>query len=80
MDTHLCIHYISQLVQIAMKKNVGIRIRVEPELRLNFVHACKQEGRTAAEVLREFMSTYVDSRINNNQAELFPSRTDINNS
>jgi len=60
-----------------MTKDAGIRVRVESALRLGFTHACKQDGRTAAEVLREFMVEYVDDRTNRNQPELFP--LDTNN-
>ncbi|RWI18627.1 MAG: hypothetical protein EOQ92_22955 [Mesorhizobium sp.] len=40
-------------------KDVGLRIRVERELRDGFVEACRAEDRPAAQVLREFMRSYV---------------------
>ncbi|ABD07758.1 hypothetical protein RPB_3057 [Rhodopseudomonas palustris HaA2] len=40
-------------------KDVGIRIRVQRELREQFVAACKAEDKPAAQVLREFMRSYV---------------------
>lgn len=40
-------------------KDVGIRIRVEPELRDQFAEACKQQHVPAAQVLREFMRHFV---------------------
>lgn len=43
-------------------KDVGIRIRVEPELRDQFAEACKQEHVPAAQVLREFMRHYVATK------------------
>lgn len=43
-------------------KDVGIRIRVQRELREQFVAACKAEDKPAAQVLREFMRSYVDAR------------------
>ena len=44
-----------------LMKDVGIRIRVQRELREQFVAACKAEDRPAAQVLREFMRSYVDA-------------------
>jgi hypothetical protein len=47
----------------AMKaKDSGFRIRVERELRDEFVAACRDEDRPAAQVLREFMRDYVSRR------------------
>jgi hypothetical protein len=40
-------------------KNVGIRIRIERELRQAFVEACRRQDRPAAQVIREFMRRYV---------------------
>lgn len=40
-------------------KDAGLRIRVERELRQEFLEACRQEDRPAAQVLREFMRSYV---------------------
>ncbi len=39
-------------------KNVGIRIRVEKELRDAFHVACLSQERVASDVLREFMRTF----------------------
>ena len=39
-------------------KTAGLRLRVEPELREEFVEACRTEGRAAAQVLRDFMRRY----------------------
>ncbi|WP_323828758.1 plasmid-related protein [Pseudomonas sichuanensis] len=41
-------------------KDVGLRIRVEKDLREAFQVACSAEERRASEVLREFMQLYVD--------------------
>lgn len=54
MDTHC-----SQ--DLAMK-DVGMRIRVEPELRKAFVETCHQENAKAAQVIREFMQAYVKQK------------------
>lgn len=40
-------------------KQVGIRIRVEKQLREEFQSACLAENRRASEVLREFMRVYL---------------------
>lgn len=40
-------------------KDVGLRIRVQRELRDQFIEACRAEDKVAAQVLREFMRDYV---------------------
>jgi len=40
-------------------KDVGLRIRVQRELREQFLEACKEQDKPAAQVLREFMREYV---------------------
>jgi hypothetical protein len=40
-------------------KDAGLRLRVEKELRQDFVDACRSLGRPAAQVLREFMREFV---------------------
>ena len=40
-------------------KDVGLRIRVQRELREQFLEACRAEDKPAAQVLREFMREYV---------------------
>jgi hypothetical protein len=40
-------------------KDVGLRLRLETELRREFVDICRAEGKAAAQVLREFMRGYV---------------------
>ncbi|WP_276719421.1 hypothetical protein [Pseudooceanicola nitratireducens] len=42
-------------------KDVGLRIRLQRDLREKFVAACKAEDKPAAQVLREFMRSYVDA-------------------
>ncbi|WP_080380701.1 hypothetical protein [Burkholderia pseudomallei] len=51
-------------------KDVGVRIRVEKDLRNAFLAVCQTEGRRASDVLREFMQTYVDRR-QGGQRDLF---------
>lgn len=40
-------------------KDVGLRIRVQRDLREQFLEACKAKDKPAAQVLREFMREYV---------------------
>ena len=40
-------------------KDVGLRIRVERNLRDDFVEVCRAQDKPAAQVLREFMRAYV---------------------
>lgn len=40
-------------------KDVGLRIRVQRELRDQFLKACRTEDKPAAQVIREFMRAYV---------------------
>lgn len=40
-------------------KDVGFRIRVQRDLREQFVEVCKAQDKPAAQVLREFMRSYV---------------------
>jgi hypothetical protein len=52
-------------------KDAGLRIRVQRELRDRFIEACRSQDRPAAQVLREFMRSYVTGherdRINDNE-------------
>jgi len=52
----MCIHWLHSM---AMMKDSGLRIRVERELREKFLAACRKQDRPAAQVIREFMRTYV---------------------
>ena len=40
-------------------KDAGLRIRVQRELREQFLEACRAEDKPAAQVIREFMRDYV---------------------
>ena len=42
-------------------KDVGMRIRIEPELRDQFVSLCRNNDIPAAQVLRSFMREFVKS-------------------
>lgn len=52
-------------------KDVGIRIRVERELRDAFQQACAAENRGASDLLREFMRSFADHQVNGLQIGLF---------
>lgn len=41
-------------------KDVGLRIRVQRDLRDAFLAACRAQDKPAAQVLREFMREYVE--------------------
>ena len=46
-----------------MSKEVGIRIRVDEQLRREFTEACKSQDLTASQVLRNFMRAYVEKTL-----------------
>lgn len=52
-------------------KDAGLRLRVEREIRQEFVEACRGEGKTAAQVLREYMRDYIARNRAAAQRELF---------
>jgi hypothetical protein len=54
-----------------LNKDVGLRIRVEKELRESFQRACSAENLAASDVLREFMRSYADHHAGGKQANLF---------
>ncbi|MCT8970795.1 hypothetical protein [Microbaculum marinisediminis] len=49
------------LVTLRAMKDVGLRIRVQRDLRDAFVAVCREQDKPAAQVLREFMRAYVES-------------------
>lgn len=52
-------------------KDVGLRIRIDRELREAFQGACISENRKASEVLREFMQMFAEKHQGGMQADLF---------
>ncbi len=52
-------------------KDAGLRLRVEREIRQEFVEVCRAEGKTAAQVLREYMREYIARNRAAAQRELF---------
>jgi hypothetical protein len=66
MNSFLVVKWIHIRVSIGytdhmgiLVKDVGLRLRVEKELRQEFVDACRASGKPAAQVLREFMRDFV---------------------
>lgn len=43
-------------------KDVAFKLRIDEELRRDFVQACQAEDRPAAQVVRQFMRAYVAAR------------------
>lgn len=56
-----------------MVKESGMRIRVETELRKQFIDVCRSRDLTAAQVLRAFMRHYVNHRGAPWESDLFDS-------
>jgi len=54
------------------RKNVALKIRVPRELREEFLDACRHADSSAAEVLRDFMHNYIESRQHGRQQSLLP--------
>lgn len=54
-----------------MHDSSGLRIRVDLKLRQEFLKACRDNDSCAAEVLREFMKTYVAQSSQAAQRDLF---------
>ena len=54
-----------------MRKDAGLNIRVEKRLRRDFVEMCRVEDKPAAQVLREFMRSYVEEHRGLLQVPLF---------
>lgn len=57
-------------MDVQMKES-GLRIRVDSQLREDFLRVCKQDDLTAAQVLRAFMRSYVDRKLNGKRTALF---------
>ena len=51
---------VHPLATLADMKDTGLRIRVQRDLRDRFVRVCQTQDKPAAQVLREYMRTYVD--------------------
>lgn len=60
-----------------LRKDSGLRIRVEADVRQEFVHACREEGKAAAQVLREFMRDYIVKNRELHQRDMFADHLEI---
>lgn len=69
MATQMCIHWVH--CRAMSKKDVGLRIRVDRELRNEFLDICRTLDRPASQILREFMRTYIDEYRESQQGVLF---------
>lgn len=56
---------------IMLRKDVAFKIRIEEELRREFVDVCRSEDLTAAQVVRRFMREYIATRNQSIQQQLF---------
>lgn len=54
-----------------MYDSSGLRIRVDLKLRQEFLGACREQNRSAAQVLRDFMRSFVAENYRGSQASLF---------
>lgn len=60
-----------------MQDSSGLRIRVDGQLRQEFISACRSHDRAAAQVLREFMRDYVAKHYSGQQESLFSEESKI---
>lgn len=54
-----------------MHESSGFRLRVDDQLRQEFITACRQQDLAAAQVLRAFMRDYVAKHYDGQQENLF---------
>lgn len=60
-------------------KESGLRIRVEKQLRYDFVQTCKKQDLTASQVLRAFMRDYIHrNQLENTQVLIKKSDSSVN--
>ncbi|MEW8359710.1 MAG: plasmid-related protein [Candidatus Thiodiazotropha sp.] len=60
------------------QKTSNLRIRLEPELHEQFLEICKVQDRPAAQVLREYMRSYVENHKQMLEPELPLDKTERN--
>jgi lipase chaperone LimK len=69
--------FVYPLATLRAMKDVGLRIRVQRDLRDAFLAACRSQDKPAAQVLREFMRAYVDEHpVTEAESKLEPKPTD----
>lgn len=54
-----------------MQESSGFRVRVDDQLRHEFLTACRKQDQAAAQVLRAFMRNYVAKHYDGQQENLF---------
>ena len=54
-----------------MNKNAAMRIRLEEKLHKEFLAVCRLEGIPAAQVIRQFMHSYVEDRMEYRHPDMF---------
>lgn len=54
-----------------MQEPSGFRLRVDDQLRHEFITACRKQDQAAAQVLRAFMRDYVAKHYDGQQEKLF---------
>jgi len=52
-------------------KESGLRIRVDTQLRQEFIDLCRSQDKSAAQVLRSFMREYIKNHTDTKQEDLF---------
>ncbi|WP_427926538.1 hypothetical protein [Xanthomonas hortorum] len=60
-----------------MQDSSGFRLRVDSQLRQQFISACRAQDRAAAQVLREFMRSYVARHSSGQQEPLTRNEREI---
>ena len=56
-----------------LSKDSGLRLRVDSDLRKEFLEACRSKDITAAQVLRAYMRKFVEENKDHTQRQLFNS-------
>lgn len=59
---------------MAITKDVGLRIRIEKDLRDAFTQACRDQSLVAADVLREYMREFARRHVSGQRALFEPAQ------
>lgn len=62
---------------MAATKDVGLRIRVEKDLRDAFTQACRAQNLVAADVLREYMREFARRHVSGQRALFEPAQQGV---
>lgn len=74
----MCTQSESIKAHMSNSLETGMRIRVDQKLRSEFVSLCRNEDKTASQVIRQFMRDYVESHYDNSQEDLFENTSQSN--